>query len=78
MEGSTTAPSVKHHSVELEDCGSVNVFIQVGISENEHDDDDDDTIMMNLGPGHCCLHPGAHHTSLSSAIKLIWSSSVDL
>ena len=29
MEGSTIAPSVKHHSVELEDCGSVNVFIQV-------------------------------------------------
>ena len=29
MEGSTIAPSVKHHSVELEDCGSVNVFIRV-------------------------------------------------
>ena len=29
MEGSTIAPSVKHHSVEMEDCGSVNVFIQV-------------------------------------------------
>ena len=69
MEGSTTAPSVKHHSVELEDCGNVNVFIQVAISEDEHDDDDDDTIMMNLGPGQCHIRPGAHHTSLSSVIK---------
>ena len=77
MEGSTTAPSVKHHSVELEDCGNVNVFIQVGISEDEHDDDHD-TIMMNLGPGQCHIRPGAHHTSLSSVIKLTWSSLVDL
>ena len=77
MEGSTTAPSVKHHFVELEDCGNVNVFIQVGISEDEHDDDDD-TIMMNLGPGLCHIRPGAHHTSHSSVIKLIWSSLVDL
>ena len=78
MEGSTTAPSVKHHFVELEDCGNVNVFIQVDISENEHDDDDDYTIMMNLGPGLCHIRPGAHHTSHSSVIKLIWSSLVDL
>ena len=77
MEGSTTAPSVKHHFVELEDCGNVNVFIQVAISEDEHDDDDD-TIMMNLGPGLCHIRPGAHHTSHSSVIKLIWSSLVDL
>ena len=77
MEGSTTAPSVKHHFVELEDCGNVNVFIQVGISEDEHDDDDD-TIMMNLGPVLCHIRPGAHHTSHSSVIKLIWSSLVDL
>ena len=66
MEGLTTAPSVKHHSVELEDCGNVNVFIQVGISEDEHDDDDDYTMMMNLGPRQCPIRPGAHHTSLSS------------
>ena len=77
MEGSTTAPSVKHHSVELEDCGNINVFIQVGISDDEHDDDDD-TILMNLGPGKCHIRPGAHQTSLSSVIKLIRSSLVDL